>query len=350
MSSITIDIPTFRVNGKDLQKLINFIYKHRNSLKEFGVIKIQLNDDCKLALKKRRNNVETHPTNVHFLKIWQHESIYSVQKRDRIDIFPQPPQKIDERSFWSSLSDSNNGYRPVNSSVILGKTFFSQKTSRLFFDINRLPNESLLKIGGKKATGKCLPCLQRAYRPGAIFPLNCAQQHLFSINYHHEGGAHYWYIIPSRERNALQRIMVGEHSNTCLDHGNIFVNPSVFDKNHIRYHRVIQYPNEFIVLSAGTLTQSFSEDANWRESITFALPSWIDEGYANVPVSLCQCNILEECVPEVIDVNLFRHELIQRYVALHLNTTDEEAELPSSKGRLIYLEEQFPLFHVSRPH
>ncbi|CAF3809660.1 unnamed protein product, partial [Rotaria sp. Silwood1] len=37
--------------------------------------------------------------------------------------------------------------------------------------------------------------------------MTSARQRLFSIDYHHEGGAHHWYIIPNREREVLQRII-----------------------------------------------------------------------------------------------------------------------------------------------
>ncbi|CAF1553735.1 unnamed protein product, partial [Rotaria sp. Silwood1] len=198
-----------------------------------------------------------------------------------------------------------------------------EKTSRLYFDIHRLPRQSLLKLAGTKVTRQFAPHVRRAYGPGAIFPMTSARQRLFSIDYHHEGGAHHWYIIPNREREVLQRIIDHYKPGMCLNHGQLLIDPSILDKNHIRYHRVIQHPGEFVVLSAGALVQSFTEDASWSESIAFALPSWIEEGHACVSVSRCQCDISQDLLPEIIDANLFTPELIQRYVTSHLNFTTD---------------------------
>jgi hypothetical protein len=250
----------------------------------------------------------------------KYEGVYFVQKVDHIEEFAEQNSFVtNEHSFWSSLSCSNNERRQTNISLSHDKSFFSQKTSHLYFDIHRLPRQSLLKLGGNKVTSQFVPCVRRAHGPGAIFPLSCAQQRLFLIDYHHEGGAHHWYIIPTREREILRRIIDQQNFSTCLDHGKLFIDPSVLDKNHIRYHRIIQHPNEFVVLFAGSLAQSFTEGASWSESIAFALPSWIMEGHASVSPPLCQCNISEEFLTKTIDVNLFRHELIQRYIISHLN-------------------------------
>ncbi|CAF1306712.1 unnamed protein product [Rotaria sordida] len=230
----------------------------------------------------------------------------------------------DEYSFWFSLCSSTNEQRLVNTSIVPNESFFSQKTSRLYFDIHRLPYQSLLKIGGNKVIRQFVPYLRRAHGPGAIFPMTSARQRLFSIDYHHEGGAHHWYIIPAREREVLQRIINRHKSTICLDHGQLLIDPLILDKNHIRYHRVIQHPNEFVVLSAGALAQSFTEDASWSESIAFALPSWIEDGHASAPIPRCQCNIPQDFLPDIIDVTRFKQELIQRYITLHLNVTADD--------------------------
>jgi len=185
--------------------------------------------------------------------------------------------------------------------------------------MHRLPSQSLLKLGGNQMTRQFVPSMKRAHGSGAIFPLSCARNHLFSINYHHEGGDHHWYIIPASQRNLLQQIINQQNCSICLDHGQFLIDPSLLDKNNIRYHRIVQRPNEFIVLSAGTLSQSFAEDASWRESICFALPSWIEEGHASISTLSCQCNIHRNYLSETIDLSPFRHELIQRYIISQLN-------------------------------
>ena len=325
MSSIAMDIPTLKINGNELQNLIIFLFKHERILKEYGAIKIQSSRECRLALKKRRKTVILRPTTECIIRINNDQPVYYTKKNDHANqSVQQSLPMIDEFSFWSSLPRSDGERRQLNTSLQFNKTFFSRKISRLHFDINRIPRQSLLKIGGSKVTRQCIPCVRRAHGPGAIFPLASASQRLFSLDYHHEGGAHHWYIIPSGERDALRRLFDSENPTICLDHGQLFIDPSILDKNHIRYHRIIQHPNEFIVLSAGTLAQSFTEDASWNESITFALPSWIDDGHASAPTSLCQCNITNNPVLKIIDVNLFRHELIQRYIVSHLDGTNEK--------------------------
>jgi hypothetical protein len=225
----------------------------------------------------------------------------------------------DEQSFWSSLSELGDKQRPLNISLLPNKSFFSQKKARSYFDIHRLPKQSLLKLGGNKVVRQFIPHVKRANGPGSIFPLSCTRQRLFSIDYHHEGGAHHWYVIPIRERNTLEILMEQKNSSICLEHGQLFIDPLVLEKNHIRFHRIIQYPNEFVVLAAGALAQSFTEESSWSESIAFALPSWIEEGHANVPARLCQCDISHDLSPETIDTTVFRYELIERYITSYLN-------------------------------
>jgi len=319
-----MEVPTFRINDNDLQNFINFIYKQEQVLKEFGAIKIQLNIECKLALKKRRKNLLLCPKTEQIVKMSKCEGIYFVQNVDHLGEFAeQSPLIIDECSFWSSLSCYRNKSRPLNISLLANKSFFSEKKSRAYFDIHRLPNQSLLKLGGTKVTRQFAPCVRRAHQSGSIFPLTCTQQRLFSIDYHHEGGDHHWYIIPNNQRDYLKRLIKKNNSSICLDHGQLFIDPSVLDRNHIRYHRVIQHPNEFIVLSAGTLAQSLTYGASWSESIAFALPSWIEDGHASVPTALCQCNIPYGFLSKTIDVTLFRPELIRRYITSHLNITSD---------------------------
>ncbi|CAF3432849.1 unnamed protein product [Rotaria sp. Silwood2] len=272
------------------------------------------------------------------VKISTDEPVYLVQKVDHIDeSTSQTALVTDEHDFWSSLSYSNNKRRQTNISILHDASFFcKKKISRLYFNTQCLPNQSLLKLGGRKVLCQFVPSLRRAHGPGAIFPLTSAQRHLFSVDYHHEGGARHWYIIPSCEKITLQTIIHKQNSSICPDHGQILIDPSVLDKYHVRYHRIIQHPNEFVILSAGTLTQSFTEDAGWSESIEFALPSWIKDGHANVSVSPCQCGIPVDSLSTTTDVTLFTHKLIQRYITSHLNVITNDNKSVPLKGSQLY--------------
>jgi len=153
----------------------------------------------------------------------------------------------------------------------------------------------------------------------------CTSEHrgefirLFSIDYHHEGGNRQWYIIPADERQKLELILKDQNSSICLEHKNLLINPSVFDKYHIQYHPVIQHPNEFVVLAAGALAQGFSENASWNETILFALPSWLQDGHANAQISPCNCCVNRASIPEPIDISQFRYELVQRWITKNLS-------------------------------
>lgn len=330
---MSMGIPILQINNNELRNFISFIYKHEHLLKEFGAIKIQLNIGCKLSLYKRAKKCTSYPVNEEIVKMNKNESIYFIEKVDHIDKSVGENSIIkDEYSFWSSISCLKNNRRQLNTSLSPNKSFFYQKASRLYFDIHRLPKQSILKLAGRNSLSQFVPWLRRAHGPGAIFPLSCAQQQLFSINYHHEGGNHHWYIIPNHQRDLLQKIINQEDSSICLDHGQLFINPLVLDKNQIHYHRVIQHPNEFIVFSSGTLSQCFTENASWSESIDFALPSWIEQARHNHSLPICQCNYLSQ----TIDLNLFKHELIQKYIISHLDNYNNHRKSLDLKGLSLY--------------
>lgn len=325
MSTISIDIPTLQVNANDLNHLMSFIYKHEYPLKTFGAIKLQLDSSCKLGLKKRRKNLMILPITEQIVEMYKNKGIYTVHKTTHPkEYFQENSMVMNECNFWSSLHYSNNKRRDLNTALIPNASFFTQKKSNLYFDIHRLPNQSLFKLAGAKFVRQFKPCVRRALKPGAIFPLTCSQHRLFSIDYHHEGGDHHWYIIPNSEREILQKVLDQEDSLLCLDHGQVLIDPLILDKNHIRYYRIIQHPKEFIIMAPGALTQSFTEDASWSESINFALPSWIEDGHAINNTSHCQCHILQGSVPKTIDISLFKSKSIQKYITSHLQITYDE--------------------------
>lgn len=332
MSSIWMDAPTVQIDAYGFQNLLSFIFAHEQSLKEFGAIKIQLSSQCLLALKKRK--IWPSCTNTRQItKVSNNELIYSVHEGKHANVYTQQRPSIpNETTFWSSLARPD--YKPEHSSVSIlpNKSLFSQKCHRNYFDIHRLPRQSLLKLGGNKVIDQFFPRLTRAHGPGGIFPLASARQRLFLLDYNHEGGARHWYIIPARERETLQKAIQQRNPSICLEHQELLIDPSVLDKHHIRYHRLVQYPNEFVVLAAGALSQSFMEDAGWNESIAFALPNWVTEGHASAQHLPCQCSINVISLPETIDVRLFRHQLIKKYTATHLNIMNNDDKKPVNKG------------------
>jgi hypothetical protein len=326
MSSISMEVPAMQINSSDLRNLVKFIYAHEQPLKEFGAIKIQLNSECTLALKKRQIS-PTCTTSQQITKVGIDEPIYIVQNGEQVNNAKQRLSTMNEHTFWSSLSDSSHKCDQSSVSILPNKTLFYQKWNGKYFTIQSIPRQSLLRLGGTKLTDQYVSCLSRAHGPGAIYPLSFTQQRLCLLVYHHQGGPRHWYVIPNYEREILTKILEQQSPSSCLEHGQLLIDPLLLDKYHIRYHRIIQYPKEFVVLSAGVLTQSFTEGANWSESIPFALPSWIEEGHANHHNLPCQCNINMFSQPKTIDVSLFKYELIQKYKKTHLNADSDNSTL-----------------------
>ena len=313
MSNQKKNIPTFLLNSNDLENLLGFIYNQEDLLKQFGGIKLQLNSDCKLSLKKRRKNLNLRPMKVNVIQSNMNKCIYEVNSSS-LSSTDQCVEMNDPNEFWHSLSNCKDKSQPLNISFASDVSFFARRKSSLSFDLNRIPNESLLKLVKKKKwKDQCIEGVRRAHGPGSIFPLTCGKQRLFRLDYHHEGGNHHWYIIPHSQRDRLQKLI--NNCNYCLDHGQIFVDPSILDQHEIRYFHCIQQPNEFVVFSAGSLCQSFSTNSSWSESVVFALPSWIIEGHASsLPTCQCQTNSFHS-----IDYTLFTTELIHKYIQTSLN-------------------------------
>ena len=341
MSSISVEIPVLRINADNLKNLISFIYKHEELLKQFGAIKLQMNSDCRLALKKRRKNLLLPDTNKRIVKMSANDHVYSIQtsSEQHKKTYQKDLIVTDECSFWSSLHHSIDKERYLNSVTVPNASFFTQKTSRLYFDIHRLPNQSLLKIGGTEFTRQFNPYVRRSLKAGAIFPLTSSPHNLYTIDYHHEGGDHHWYFIPNCERPNLRQALHLENSSICLDHEQIFLDPILLEKNSIRHHRIVQRPTEFIVMASGTLAQSFTQDASWSESINFALPSWIQDGHAINTFIQCQCDFFISYLPKTIDLTLFRRELIQKYItsSLDINYNNEDKNRTLFQGSTSFL-------------
>jgi hypothetical protein len=214
-------------------------------------------------------------------------------------------------------------------SILPKQSFFLKRVHRSDFDIHQLPRQSLLRLCDDNILQQFVPSLIRTDGPGAIFPLACARQRLFSFNYHHEGGVRYWYIIPASEREALEHAFQGQMTSNCLEHGQVLIDPLMLDKYNIRYYRITQQPNEIVALAAGVLSQSFNGDATWSESIDFALPSWLDDGHASARTS-CSCKSNLITTPETIDVKVFNPVLVQQYITNNLHIIIGDKSSPNT--------------------
>lgn len=326
MSSTVLSVPTIRIGPSDLENLVSFLYTHEHTLKQFGGIKIQLSADCSLALKKRRSSPTCNNLK-EICRVAAKECIYSIEDCSNVNLCEIRPSAANEETFWTHLSNSSTACHHPSVSILPEKSLFYEKWHRKYFSIHSVPRQSLLKLVGTKMINQFMSSLFRAHGPGATYPLSSARRRLFSLVYHHQGGPRHWYIIPAYEREALTALLCRESGTTCFEHKKFLIDPQVLDKHHIRYHRIIQYPNDIIVLSAGTVTQSFTEDASWSESIDFALPCWIEDGHASVSHLPCCPNPPHDSPVYPIDLNLFHPDLIQKFVKSKLNRLCKKGSL-----------------------
>ncbi|CAF1505497.1 unnamed protein product [Adineta steineri] len=117
--------------------------------------------------------------------------------------------------------------------------------------------------------------------------------------------------------------------------------------------KVIQYPNEILILSGGILSQSFIQDEILCESIHFALSSCLSDQFPKNS-SLCHCKLFSNLnKDESIDMNLYNDETIQGYIqkCLHLNIhqnknffiyLDKDSKLDKDLSLLDNINEQVP--------
>lgn len=314
MSSISLNAPTLLASVDNMKDFLSFIYTHESILKKYGAIKIVPPSRFKNNLKKYRMKLEQPLTVQKIAQSHQPDLIYSVTTVPCVSQNePNESIPISESDFWVSLSQYNNQQQIASVSTIPAQSFFLKEVHRIDFSIHRLPRQSLLRFCNKNLLREFVPSLTRTHGPCGIFPLASARQRLFTFNYHHVGGTRYWYIIPASEREALERVFEHQANSVCLDHGHILIDPSMFDKYNIRYHRLTQEPNEIVILAAGVLSQSFTGNASWSETIDFALPSWLDDGHSNVQIK-CSCKPNLTLFPTVIDTKAFNPVLIQRYI------------------------------------
>lgn len=312
------DIPTIEANEDDFENLIYFIYKHEEILKEYGGIKIKPHINCKQSIRKRRINLPLSSNIQEIIKINSNELIYSIETKTNNKIINNQLKSINENDFWKSLTNSNK-LDQSNVTIYPNKSFYFSRPRPKYFDLPRLPKLSLLKIGGSQILRQCLPTLIYANGPASIYPLSSSLQRLFSIDYHHEGGNRHWYIIPAKERIKLNEIIQNMNLSLCIEHKNLLINPEFFHKYNIRYHKIIQKPNEFIILSAGALSQGFSENSSWNESTLFALPSWLQDGHASDHLYQSNICLNHSSILQSIDISQFRYELVQRWIQNNLN-------------------------------
>ncbi|CAF1162180.1 unnamed protein product [Adineta steineri] len=309
MSFESFDIPTIEIKDNEMKDLLKYLYKNKSLLKENGAIKLFPTSNFKNLLKKTPINVPLRSTIQQIKQIDNDNLIYSV-KINEIDETRKISKEnilISDEMFWLLLPNGFNTQDISSISIIKNKTLFLKRIHRNQFDFHQLPYQSLLKLSGKQFCKKYSSTLIKAHGPVVIFPLSSNKQDLCQLNYHHEGDAQ-------------------TNPSICLGHDEILIDPLLLNKYNIRYKKVIQKPNEILILSGGILSQSFTQNEILCESIHFALPSWF---YNEFPKnsSLCHCKLSSNLnKDESIDLSVYNDESIQGYIQkyLQLNTNQDK--------------------------
>ncbi|CAF1529128.1 unnamed protein product, partial [Adineta steineri] len=169
-----------------------------------GAIKLIPTSNFKNLLKTTPVNVSLRST-IHQVKQVDNENLMYSIKTNKINENKEKKENNlinddDDEIFWLLLPNRSNTQNILSISIINDQTLFLKRVYRHQFDFHQLSFKSLLKLSGKKFCNKCSSTLIKAHGSAAILPLSSDKQNLYQLNYHHEGGAHYWYIISSEER------------------------------------------------------------------------------------------------------------------------------------------------------
>ncbi|CAF3764407.1 unnamed protein product, partial [Adineta steineri] len=305
--------------------LLKYLYQNQPLLKENGAMKLIPTSNFKNLLKKTPINIPLCSTIQQVKQIDKENLIYSIKTNslnENKEILKENISISDE-IFWLLLPNGSNTQNISSISIINDQSMFLKRVYRDQFDFHQLPYRSLLKLSGKNFCKQYSSTLIKAHGPAAIFPLSSNKQNLCQLNYHHEGGVRYWYIIPYEERKKFDNIFKETNPSICLEHDKILIDPLLFQKYNIKYKKVIQYPHEILILSSGILSQSFTQDEILCESIHFVLPSYFYDQF-NKNSSLCHCKLSSNLHKDKsIDFNLYNYENIQKYLQINTQQTED---------------------------
>ncbi|CAF1346161.1 unnamed protein product [Adineta steineri] len=328
MSTQSSDIPTIEIKDNEMKDLLKYLYKNEPLLKENGAIKLIPTSNFKNLLKKTPINIPLCSTIQQVKQIDKENLMYliktnSLKKNKELS---KENSLINDEMFWLLLPNGFSTQHISSISQINSQSLFLKRVQRDQFDFHQLPFNSLLKLSGKKFCNQYSSKLIKAHGPAAIFPLSSNKQNLYQLNYHHEGGIRYWYIIPSEERKKFEDLFKENNSSRCIEHDQILIDPLLFHKYNIKYKKVIQNSGEILILSGGILSQSFTQDEILCESIYFGLPSYFsDQFYKNS--SLCHCKLSSSSnQDQSIDLNLYNDENIQKYIQKYLQINTQQNE------------------------
>ncbi|CAF4375504.1 unnamed protein product, partial [Adineta steineri] len=208
-----------------MKDLLKYLYQNEPLLKENGAMKLIPTSNFKNLLKKTPINIPLCSTIQQVKQIDKENFIYSIKTnslKEKKEI-PKENNLINDEMFWLLLPNGFSTQNISSISQINSKSLFLKRVQRDQFDFHQLPFNSLLKLSGKKFCNQYSSRLIKAHGPAAIFPLSSNKQNLYQLNYHHEGGIRYWYIIPSEERKKFENLFKENNSLRCIEHDQILI-------------------------------------------------------------------------------------------------------------------------------
>ena len=137
--------------------------------------------------------------NVH---VWRQEGTLS-KFQDKLD--KKSAEIVDIRRFWENLPADKARGEATKYAVDLPYDWFNHDKSvmQLFTEPFNLLNRSSAKTAGVHT-----PYVY-AGSPGSIFTWHVEDVHLYSGNYHLEGGEKTWFVIPAGDKEAFENAIIG---------------------------------------------------------------------------------------------------------------------------------------------
>jgi len=114
----------------------------------------------------------------------------------------------------------------------------------------------------------------------ASFAWHVEDNHLFSINYMHQGAPKTWYGVPSVAAEAFDKVCEKVHgkSKHFLRKLNLLMPPESFLKEGVPITHTLQEPGQFIITCPRAYHAGFSHGFNVGEAVNFATIEWIPWG------------------------------------------------------------------------
>lgn len=294
-SSVVSDftVKTFHANYDDIKNFTQFIQKLESECKNEGAVKvippsqfqpgtkvIPYNHQFPYVVAQRADRIQFNNSHAYELAYNDRSSMLHKEFISKTVLNEHPHTSIDliEDLSWDALA-KNDG--PSLYSMNNDLSLFSD--SCRWLNLNKFTHaESIIhKHVSPSMKGIHSPYVYVGSWP-TYFGFHIEDANLNSINFLHRGSPKFWYIVPSDDGGKLERLgnQFGEIvSSTCknfLRHKALLVPPSVLRQHGIRFGRIAQYPNEFVVTFSGGYHQGFNSGLNEAEAINFGTKRWLE--------------------------------------------------------------------------